>query len=52
MSDNTTLNTGTGGDIIATDDLTTLNGGAVSGFKVQRVKVGFGSDASLRDVDA
>lgn len=52
MADNTTLNSGTGGDIIATDDLTTLNGGAVSGFKVQRVKVGFGSDASLRDVDA
>jgi hypothetical protein len=52
MADNTTLNTGTGGDIIATDDLTTLNGGAVSGVKVQRVKVGFGSDASLRDVDA
>lgn len=52
MADNTQLNTGTGGDIIATDDLTTLNGGAVSGFKVQRVKVGYGSDGSLRDVDA
>lgn len=52
MADNTTLNVGTGGDVIATDDLTTLNGGAVSGFKVQRVKVGFGSDGSLRDVDA
>jgi hypothetical protein len=52
MADNTTLNVGTGGDVIATDDLTTLNGGAVSGVKVQRVKVGFGSDASLRDVDA
>jgi hypothetical protein len=52
MADNTTLNTGSGGDVIATDDLTTLNGGAVSGFKVQRVKVGYGSDASLRDVDS
>jgi hypothetical protein len=52
MADNTTLNAGTGGDVIATDDLTTLNGGAVSGVKAQRVKVGFGSDASLRDVDA
>jgi len=50
MADNTLLNSGTGGDTIATDDLTTLNGGAVSGFKVQRVKVGFGVDASLRDV--
>lgn len=49
MADNT-LQGGT--DTIATDDLTTLNGGAVSGFKVQRVKVGFGSDAILRDVDA
>jgi hypothetical protein len=52
MADNTLLNPGTGGDLIATDDLTTLNGGAVSGVKAQRVKVGFGSDASLRDVDA
>jgi len=51
VADNTTINAGSGGDVIATDDLTTLNGGAVSGFKVQRVKVGFGSDASLRDVD-
>src|SRR4051812_34364798 len=49
MADNT-LQTGT--DTIATDDLTTLNGGAVSNVKVQRVKVGFGSDASLRDVDS
>jgi hypothetical protein len=52
MADNTQLNVGTTGDVIATDDLTTLNGGAVSGVKAQRVKVGFGSDASLRDVDA
>lgn len=52
MPDNTTLNTGTGGDVIATDELSTLNGGAVSGVKVQRVKVGFGSDGTFRDVDA
>ena len=52
MADNTVLPAGTGGDTIATDDLTTLNGGAVSGFKVQRIKVGFGSDSVLRDVDA
>lgn len=52
MADNTLLNAGTGGDTIATDELTTLNGGAVSGFKVQRVKPGFGVDASFRDVSA
>lgn len=50
MADNTTLNTGTGGDIIATDDVTTLNGGASSGIKVQRVKVMFGDDNTARDV--
>ena len=49
MGDNTIQ---TGADTIATDELTTLNGGAVSGVKVQRMKVGFGSDAALRDVDA
>ena len=52
MADNTLLNSATGGDTIATDDLTTLNGGAVSGVKVQRTKVGYGTDGSLRDVDA
>jgi hypothetical protein len=50
VADNTTLPTGTGGDVIATDELTTLNGGAVSGFKVQRVKPGYGVDGTLRDV--
>ena len=49
MADNTTLNTGTGGDVIATDDVTTLNGAASSAVKVQRVKVGFGDDATYRD---
>lgn len=52
MADNTSLNSGTGGDTIATDELTTLNGLVSSGVKVQRVKVGFGSDNDLRDVDA
>jgi hypothetical protein len=52
MADNTIINAGSGGDTIATDDITTLNGGAVSGVKAQRVKVGFGSDAAFRDVDA
>lgn len=52
MADDTVLNPGSGGDTIATDDLTTLNGGAVSGIKAQRVKVGFGSDGAFRDVDA
>jgi hypothetical protein len=51
VADNTTINAGTGGDVIATDDLTSLNGGVVSGVKVQRLKVGYGSDGSLRDVD-
>ena len=51
MSDNTQLNTGTGGDLIATDELTQLNGAAApAGLKVQRVKVGFGPDGNLQDV--
>jgi hypothetical protein len=49
MADNTAQG---GTDTIATDDLTTLNGGAVSGFKVQRMKPGFGVDGTLRDVSA
>lgn len=36
MADNTTLNTGTGGDVIATDD--------ISGVKFQRVKLVLGAD--------
>jgi hypothetical protein len=51
MADNTILNVGTGGDTIATDDLATLNGGAISGVKAQRIKVGFGSDTNFQDVD-
>ena len=52
MADNTTLNTGAGGDVIATDDVTTLNGSASSGIKVQRVKVCFGDDNTARDSSA
>ena len=36
MADNTVLNTGTGGDVIATDD--------ISGVKYQRVKITLGAD--------
>ena len=43
MADNTTLNPGTGGDVISTDDL-----GAV---KVQRVKVQIGTDGAAADVN-
>ena len=43
MSDNTELNLGSGGDIIATDD--------ISGVKHQRVKVEFGADGSASDVE-
>jgi hypothetical protein len=49
MADNTALNTGAGGDVIATDELVTLNGGASSGVKVQRVKVGYGLDSDFVD---
>ena len=42
MADNTTLNTGAGGDVISTDD--------ISGVKTQRVKVQYGADGSASDV--
>lgn len=44
MADNTTLNSGTGGDVISTDD--------IAGVKVQRVKVQHGADGSATDVSA
>lgn len=44
MADNTTLNPGTGGDVISTDDI----GGSV---KVQRVKVQIGVDGAADDVN-
>lgn len=40
--DNTTLNTGTGGDVIASDD--------IGGVKYQRVKPTYGADGSATDV--
>jgi hypothetical protein len=46
MADNTVQS---GSDTIATDEVTTLNGGASSAVKVQRVKVGFGDDGTHRD---
>jgi hypothetical protein len=42
MADNTVLNTGNGGDTIATDD--------IGGVKYQRVKVNYGADGSATDV--
>lgn len=42
MADNTTLNPGTGGDVIASDD--------IGGIKFQRIKAGFGADGSYADV--
>ena len=53
MPDNTTLNAGTAGDLIATDELTTINGvAAPAGLKVQRVKATFGADGVATDVSA
>lgn len=49
MADNSTQN---GTDTIATDDVTTLNGGASSAVKVQRVKVTYGDDGTARDASA
>ena len=43
MADNTTLNPGTLGDVIASDD--------IAGVKHQRVKVEFGGDGSASDVE-
>ena len=44
MADNTVLNTGAGGDTIASDD--------IAGIKYQRVKVDFGADGSATDVSS
>lgn len=59
MTEALTLNPGNGGAQIVVDALTTLNGAAVpennpapTGPVVQRMKVGFGPDGALRDVDA
>ncbi len=42
MADNTTLDAGTGGDVVATDD--------IAGVKHQRVKIQYGVDGSATDV--
>ena len=44
MADNTTLNAGAGGDVIASDD--------IGGVKWQRVKVAHGADGSATDASA
>lgn len=50
MADNSRINPGTGGDLIAADDIT--DGGVANGAKVQRVKAGFGIDGAFSDVSA
>lgn len=53
MPDNTSLPPGSGGDLIATDALDTINGApAPAGLKIQRVKVAFGGDSDAQDVSA
>lgn len=47
MADNSTLPAT--GDVIAADDVTSLNGAGSSGVKVQRVKSGWGSDNTYVD---
>lgn len=44
MADNTTLNPGAGGDVIASDD--------IAGVKYQRIKTGFGEEGVYADVSA
>lgn len=44
MADNTTLNPGAGGDVIASDD--------IGGVKYQRIKTGFGGDGAYVDVSS
>lgn len=46
------MNPGAGGDVIASDEVSTLNGGASSGVKVQRVKAGYGVDGDFTDVSS
>lgn len=48
MADNTTLNTGSGGDTIATDDIT--DAGVANGAKAQRIKIGFGANNAYSEV--
>ena len=46
MADDTRLNAGSGGDLIATDE---ISGGVADGAKVQRIKVGIGTDGAYAD---
>ena len=48
MADNSTLPAT--GEVIASDDVTTLNGAGSSGVKVQRIKNGWGADNTYVDV--
>lgn len=48
MADGTTINAGSGGDVIATDDIAS---GVAAGQKVQRAKSGWGADGSYVDTD-
>ena len=51
MADNSQISNGSG-DIIGADDVTTLNGAASSGVKIQRMKVGFGVENAYVDASA
>lgn len=50
MADGTQV--GSAADIMLTDDLATRNGGAYTGQKVQVVKIGYGADADIKEVNA
>ena len=52
MADNVLLNPGAGGDSLAADQVSTLNGAASSVPKVQRAKLTFGPPGTATDVDA
>src|SRR5947209_486230 len=49
-TDNTIINAGSGGDLIADDYIT--DGGVANGAKVQRFKPGYGTDGNDTDVSA
>lgn len=49
MADNTRLNVGSGGDLIATDSIT--DSGVANGSKTQRVKIGHGLDNNYSDAN-
>lgn len=49
MADGTQV--GSAADIMLTDDLATRNGGAYTGQKVQVVKIGYGADSDIKEVN-